>query len=75
MREEGLLTGAPTPDEEAFEAGLRPQSLDEFVGQHELKERLSILVEAARQRREPVDHLLFSGPPGLGKTTLTWPPS
>jgi Holliday junction DNA helicase RuvB len=70
MREEGLLTGAPTPDEEAFEAGLRPQSLDEFVGQHELKERLSILVEAARQRREPVDHLLFSGPPGLGKTTL-----
>ena len=70
MREEGLLAGAPTPEEAAFEAGLRPQTLDEFVGQSELKERLSILVEAARGRGEPVDHVLFSGPPGLGKTTL-----
>ena len=70
MREEGLLTSDPTPEEEAFEVGLRPQSLVEFVGQAELKERLSILVEAARGRREPVDHVLFSGPPGLGKTTL-----
>jgi len=70
MREEGLLTSDPTPEEEAIEAGLRPQSLAEFVGQTELKERLSILVEAARGRREPVDHVLFSGPPGLGKTTL-----
>ena len=70
MREEGLLTGASTPEEEAFEAGLRPQSLDEFVGQDDLKERLAILIEAARGRGEPVDHVLFSGPPGLGKTTL-----
>ena len=71
MREEGLLTGEPTPEEEdAFEAGLRPLTLAEFVGQSELKERLSILVEAARGRGEPVDHVLFSGPPGLGKTTL-----
>jgi holliday junction DNA helicase RuvB len=70
MREEGLLTGDPTPEEEVFEAGLRPQTLDEFVGQGELKERLKILVEAARGRGEPVDHVLFSGPPGLGKTTL-----
>lgn len=71
MREEGLLTGEPTPEEEqVFEAGLRSQTLGEFVGQRELKERLSILVEAARGRGEPVDHILFSGPPGLGKTTL-----
>ncbi len=70
MREEGLLTGAPTPEEVAFEAGLRPQILDDFVGQLDLKERLSILIEAARGRDEPVDHVLFSGPPGLGKTTL-----
>ncbi|MEE9205355.1 MAG: Holliday junction branch migration DNA helicase RuvB [Acidimicrobiia bacterium] len=70
MREEGLLTSEPTPEEEALEAGLRPQALTEFIGQIELKERLSILVEAARGRHEPVDHVLFSGPPGLGKTTL-----
>lgn len=71
MREEGLLTGVTTAEEAAFESGLRPQTLDEFVGQDELKERLSILVEAARQRGEAVDHVLFSGPPGLGKTTLS----
>jgi Holliday junction DNA helicase RuvB len=72
MREEGLLTGAADPLDEILEAqpGLRPKQLDDFVGQLELKERLSILIEAARQRREPLDHTLFSGPPGLGKTTL-----
>jgi holliday junction DNA helicase RuvB len=70
MREEGLLAARLTPEEVAFEAGLRPRSLDEFIGQDDLKERLSILVEAARGRGEPLDHLVFSGPPGLGKTTL-----
>ncbi|MBI5158172.1 MAG: Holliday junction branch migration DNA helicase RuvB [Acidimicrobiia bacterium] len=70
MREDGLLAGRPGPEDAAFEAGLRPRSLDEFVGQDELKERLSILMEAARGRGEPLDHVLFSGPPGLGKTTL-----
>jgi Holliday junction DNA helicase RuvB len=53
-----------------LEAGLRPRALDEFVGQRELKEHLRIVLEAARQRSQPVDHLLFAGPPGLGKTTL-----
>jgi Holliday junction DNA helicase RuvB len=70
MREEGLLSGALQPGEDAFEAGLRPRRMEEFVGQEELKERLAILIEAAHSRREPVDHLLFSGPPGLGKTTM-----
>jgi Holliday junction DNA helicase RuvB len=70
MREEGLLSGALQPDEAAFEAGLRPRRMEEFVGQEELKERLAILIEAAAGRGEPVDHLLFSGPPGLGKTTM-----
>ena len=70
MREDGPLTTRPGPEEAAFEAGLRPTTLEEFIGQDELKERLSILIEAARGRGEPLDHILFSGPPGLGKTTL-----
>jgi Holliday junction DNA helicase RuvB len=52
------------------EAGLRPRYLAEFVGQGELKEHLAIILEAARRRGQAVDHLLFAGPPGLGKTTL-----
>ncbi|MEN8238070.1 MAG: Holliday junction branch migration DNA helicase RuvB [Actinomycetota bacterium] len=70
MREEGLLTTTSIPEEIEIEVGLRPRKLDEFVGQEALKERLSILIEAAAERGESVDHLLFSGPPGLGKTSL-----
>jgi len=70
MRDEGLLTGDPTPEDEAIEVGLRPHRMDEFVGQSDLKERLAILIEAARGRGEAIDHVLFSGPPGLGKTSL-----
>jgi Holliday junction DNA helicase RuvB len=70
MREEGLLTTAQSPEEIEVEIGLRPKHLNEFVGQEALKERLSILIEAASARGESVDHILFSGPPGLGKTSL-----
>ena len=70
MREEGLLATAQTPEDIEIEIGLRPRKLDEFVGQEALKERLAILIEAAAGRGESVDHLLFSGPPGLGKTSL-----
>ena len=61
---EELREDAPT------ELSLRPQRLAEFIGQEKVKEALSISIEAARQRRDPLDHLLFHGPPGLGKTTL-----
>ena len=54
----------------ALEAGIRPKRLEEFVGQHALREKLEIVLEAARRRSQPVDHVLFAGPPGLGKTTL-----
>lgn len=56
--------------EDADDAGLRPRSLAEFVGQPQLVEHLQIVLEAARRRDQPVDHLLFAGPPGLGKTSL-----
>jgi Holliday junction DNA helicase RuvB len=69
MREE-LLDPDPGPDEVAAETGLRPRRLAEFVGQAELKAHLEIVLEAARRRGQAPDHLLFSGPPGLGKTTL-----
>jgi Holliday junction DNA helicase RuvB len=70
VRDEFLDPQIGSDAEEVVEAGLRPRALAEFVGQRELKEHLSIVLEAARNRRQPVDHLLFAGPPGLGKTTL-----
>jgi Holliday junction DNA helicase RuvB len=70
MRDELLAPEPIEPSEQAEEAGLRPRSLADFVGQAELKEHLSIILEAARQRGQAADHLLFAGPPGLGKTTL-----
>ena len=71
MREEGIFNRDIAVDELQFEAGLRPRKMDEFIGQAGLKERLSILIEAARGRGESVDHVLFSGPPGLGKTSIS----
>ena len=57
-------------EDDALEAGLRPKRLAEFVGQRQVRENLAVFVEAARTRNEALDHVLFSGPPGLGKTTL-----
>ena len=66
-----LVAAAPeSVQEEAFERALRPKSLDEYVGQHKLREQLSIFIQAARGRNEALDHVLLFGPPGLGKTTL-----
>jgi holliday junction DNA helicase RuvB len=65
-----VLAAAADPAERDAERSLRPRSLEEFVGQPELKEHLGIVLEAARQRGEPAGHMLLSGPPGLGKTTL-----
>ena len=71
MSEEPRIVDPEVPEEErVFDAALRPKRLDEFVGQERIKEQLGLLIEGARARDETVDHLLFSGPPGLGKTTL-----
>ena len=65
-----LLERPPASGVGGDDGGLRPRSLDEFVGQRELKDHLGIVLEAARRRAQAADHLLFAGPPGLGKTTL-----
>ena len=66
-----LIAATPaSQQEEAIERALRPKLLDEYVGQHKAREQLQIFIEAARNRREALDHVLLFGPPGLGKTTL-----
>src|SRR5918999_2430680 len=66
-----LVAAAPTsPQEEAFERALRPKALEEYIGQEKIRGQLEIFIEAARKRREALDHVLLFGPPGLGKTTL-----
>jgi Holliday junction DNA helicase RuvB len=66
----GIVTPVALEDDRAAEATLRPRRLHEYVGQSKLKERLEIFIAAAKQRAEPLDHVLLYGPPGLGKTTL-----
>ena len=61
---------ATRPGEEELDRSLRPQRLEEFVGQDPLKRQLALFIEAARRRNEPLDHVLLAGPPGLGKTSL-----
>jgi Holliday junction DNA helicase RuvB len=66
-----LISTAPSsPQEEVMERALRPKVLDEYVGQEKIRGQLSIFIEAARKRKEVLDHVLLFGPPGLGKTTL-----
>ena len=67
---ETIFSQTPTEEEGVLEATLRPQSFGQFIGQQKLKENLGIVIKAAAMRQEPIEHLLFYGPPGLGKTTL-----
>lgn len=67
---ERILSGTPVKEDESFINILRPKTLDEFIGQEEIKERIRISIEAAKIRKEPLEHVLLFGPPGLGKTTL-----
>jgi Holliday junction DNA helicase RuvB len=67
-----VVDAAATGEEERFDRLLRPQSLDEFVGQRKHTDNLRVYVQAAKKRGEPLDHILFCGPPGLGKTTLAY---
>jgi len=69
---EVLLTQQETDEDRVLNLSLRPQKLEEFVGQPQLVENLKVAIQAAQQRSEPLEHLLFSGPQGLGKTTLAY---
>ncbi|MDN5365327.1 MAG: holliday junction helicase RuvB [Thermacetogenium sp.] len=68
--EERIVSAAALPQEKEAETSLRPRSLEEFIGQRQIKENLAVFIKAALQRKEPLDHVLLYGPPGLGKTTL-----
>ena len=70
QQREGPLTTAQTPEDTNAEQSLRPRRLDQYFGQEIVKANLDIAIRAALGREEPLDHLLFHGPPGLGKTTL-----
>ncbi|MGH9483786.1 MAG: Holliday junction branch migration DNA helicase RuvB, partial [Terriglobales bacterium] len=65
-----LVAGAAADEDATFELSLRPRHLEEYIGQGKVKAQLSLAIEAARHRGEPLDHVLLYGPPGLGKTTL-----
>lgn len=69
-QERKLINGDANYNEKTIERALRPQSLNDYIGQHKIREQLSIFIEAAKKRLEALDHILLFGPPGLGKTTL-----
>src|ERR1051326_8372521 len=75
MARERIVSGDEQPDDDPrdhFSPALRPKMLNEYIGQGELIEKVRIAVAAAKQRNEPMEHVLLSGPPGLGKTTLAY---
>ncbi len=72
MTDDRLISSSRADDDAQYEAGLRPRALDEYIGQDRIRENLQVAIAAARQRGEPLDHVLLHGPPGLGKTTLAY---
>ncbi len=72
MKDETLVNARPVDDDAQYDAGLRPRTLNEYIGQDRVRENLHVSIEATRQRGEALDHVLVYGPPGLGKTTLAY---
>lgn len=72
MLEESVVTNYHLEDDMVMDNTIRPESIEEYIGQEDVKENISVFVEAAKMRNEPLDHVLLYGPPGLGKTTLAF---
>ncbi|NNF16787.1 MAG: Holliday junction branch migration DNA helicase RuvB [Gammaproteobacteria bacterium] len=70
LEQDRLVSGAASDGEDSIERAIRPRSFDEYIGQSRVKRQMRVFIEAARNRREALDHMLIFGPPGLGKTTL-----
>ena len=70
LEDQAMVTSSSISPEDAGEGGLRPKTISEYIGQEKAKDNLSVFIDAARMRNEPLDHVLLHGPPGLGKTTL-----
>ena len=72
MSEESIVRNYEIEDDETLDNTIRPESIDEYIGQEEVKENIRVFIKAAKMRNEPLDHVLLYGPPGLGKTTLAF---
>jgi holliday junction DNA helicase RuvB len=72
VSDDRIVTAVRVEEDAQYEAGLRPRKLDEYIGQDHVRENLLVAIAAAKQRAEPLDHVLLHGPPGLGKTTLAY---
>src|SRR4051812_24348513 len=72
MSDDRIVTAAQAEDDAQYEQGLRPRTLDDYIGQERVRANLQVSIAAARQRHEALDHVLLYGPPGLGKTTLAY---
>src|SRR6187431_2392217 len=72
MNDPRIVTASRVDEDAQYEAGLRPRTLDDYIGQERVRANLQVSIDAARHRREALDHVLLYGPPGLGKTTLAY---
>ncbi|HBT15607.1 MAG TPA: Holliday junction branch migration DNA helicase RuvB, partial [Firmicutes bacterium] len=70
MEDTRLVTPHPRQEDTEIDRTIRPRKIEEYIGQTRVKENMQIFIQAARERQEPLDHVLLYGPPGLGKTTL-----